>query len=314
MHPQASQSTSTAGSGQGSGVQNAQYNPDARASYGPVYSQTTPVPDRDMNGQAMPQILSSMNFQNRRSKFGPKNTAPVTMNVNSDWASANRASYGSPVVVFPQPTVFNGVPQVSSFLPGSVPTQTDHQMGQFSYLPTNIYPNMNSMVPGPYQSWPCVVNYDASNNKQSAWNTSDSQRVSSVENTGPVPFYPTPFVPNMDGTTVPNYSYGGMFPPVGSITLPYQMMRTTNGYILQDLEALTQQEPAIPRAVPAMWTNSADFSLAKCLENREGILNVYIRGFLPETTDSLLFEYAKRFGAIERYKAIVDLDTGLCKG
>ncbi|GAB1208541.1 hypothetical protein APSETT445_007292 [Aspergillus pseudonomiae] len=99
-----------------------------------------------------------------------------------------------------------------------------------------------------------------------------------------------------------------------SLNLPFQMMKTPNGYILQDLESLTQQDPPIPRAVPAMWTNPSDLTLAKCLENREGITNVYIRGFLPETTDEMLYAYASRFGKIDRCKAIVDLDTGLCKG
>ncbi|KAB8223318.1 hypothetical protein BDV33DRAFT_188962 [Aspergillus novoparasiticus] len=99
-----------------------------------------------------------------------------------------------------------------------------------------------------------------------------------------------------------------------SLGLPFQMMKTPNGYILQDLESLTQQDPPIPRAVPAMWTNPSDLTLAKCLENREGITNVYIRGFLPETTDEMLYAYASRFGKIDRCKAIVDLDTGLCKG
>ncbi|KAB8078705.1 hypothetical protein BDV29DRAFT_187819 [Aspergillus leporis] len=99
-----------------------------------------------------------------------------------------------------------------------------------------------------------------------------------------------------------------------NFNVPFQMMKSPNGYILQDLESLTQQDPAIPRAVPAMWTNPSEMTLAKCLENREGITNVYIRGFLPETTDETLYAYASRFGKIDRCKAIVDLDTGLCKG
>ncbi|KAB8232442.1 hypothetical protein BDV23DRAFT_191795 [Aspergillus alliaceus] len=99
-----------------------------------------------------------------------------------------------------------------------------------------------------------------------------------------------------------------------SFNVPFQMMKTPNGYILQDLESLTQQDPPIPRAVPAMWTNPSELTLAKCLENREGITNVYIRGFLPETSDEILYAYASRFGKIDRCKAIVDLDTGLCKG
>jgi hypothetical protein len=96
--------------------------------------------------------------------------------------------------------------------------------------------------------------------------------------------------------------------------LPYQMMKTSTGYMMQDLEALTQQLPPIPRAIPAMWTSPSDLTLAKCLENREGITNVYIRGFLPETTDEILFSYAARFGQIDRCKAIVDLENGRCKG
>ena len=84
--------------------------------------------------------------------------------------------------------------------------------------------------------------------------------------------------------------------------------------MVQDLEALTQQHPPIPRAVPSMWTSSSELTLAKCLENREGITNVYIRGFLPETTDEILYSYATRFGQIDRCKAIIDLETGRCKG
>ncbi|KAI5295834.1 hypothetical protein KEM52_000066 [Ascosphaera acerosa] len=91
-------------------------------------------------------------------------------------------------------------------------------------------------------------------------------------------------------------------------------MKSPEGYIIQDLDALLKQEPAIPRAVPAMWTNPNELTLAKCLENREGITNVYIRGFPPETTDEVLHAYAARFGKIERCKAIADLDTGKCKG
>ncbi|KAJ5584848.1 uncharacterized protein N7459_004648 [Penicillium hispanicum] len=313
MHQQASQSTSTASSGQGSSAQAAQYNHDPRTPYGPVYSQATPISGRDVNGQAMPQVFSGMNLQNHRSKFGPKGSAPVTMNSNLDWSGANRTSYNSPFILVPNSTLFSGVQPVSSFVPGSVPTQAD-QMGQFPYLSTGIYPSLNSMVPGTYSSWPYLVNYDVQDNKQSTWNPSDGQKGPLAENTGPIQYYPTTFIPSMDGTTLPGYSYGAMFPPLGSLSLPLQMMKTTNGYVFQDLEALTQQDPAIPRAVPAMWTNPSELTLAKCLENREGITNVYIRGFLPETTDELLHEYASRFGKIERCKAIVDLDTGLCKG
>lgn len=136
----------------------------------------------------------------------------------------------------------------------------------------------------------------------------------------PCPVVPTPpsdyfHNPNagLEGPGLSNFGFNGLPQPSGTC-LPLQMMKTPTGYILQDLESLTQQDPPIPRAVPAMWTNPSDLTLAKCLENREGITNVYIRGFLPETTDDMLHAYASRFGKIDRCKAIVDLDTGLCKG
>lgn len=122
-----------------------------------------------------------------------------------------------------------------------------------------------------------------------------------------------PYTPMVDRSAMASY------PMMSNINvqqpcLQYQMMKTPTGYIIQDMEILTQQEPPIPRAIPAMWTNQSDLTLAKCLENREGITNVYIRGFPPETTDDMLHAYASRFGEIDRCKAILDLETGSCKG
>ncbi|KAJ5488491.1 hypothetical protein N7539_003381 [Penicillium diatomitis] len=95
---------------------------------------------------------------------------------------------------------------------------------------------------------------------------------------------------------------------------PVQLMLTPNGYTPRNLEVLTSEAPAIPRAVPTVWHTQTEPTLPKCLENREGIKNVYIRGFHPDTTDQMIYDYAKRFGVIERCKAIVDLETGTCKG
>lgn len=257
-----------------------------------------------------------MNLQNHQSKFAQKGTAPVAMNTNLDWSTPNRAPYGSPIILVPNSPLFNGLPQVTSFVPGSVPAQTE-QVGPYPYLSTGVYPNLNTMVPGTYSSWPYLVNYDlqdVSNSKQNAWNSPDGQKCSQTENAGSFQYYSTPYISSLDGTSTPGYIYGNVLSQLGSLSLPYQMMKTTNGYVVQDLEALTQQEPAIPRAVPAMWTNPSELTLSKCLENREGITNVYIRGFLPETTDEMLHAYAARFGKIERCKAIVDLDSSLCKG
>lgn len=317
MHPQGSQHTSSSGSGscQTSSSQSAQYPQEPRTPYGPRYHQSTNPSSIDSSGAGLTNLFRGLNLQNSRPKFnGSKGTAPVQMNTNMDWSNTNRA-YNSPFILVPNSTVFNGVPTVSSFVPNGVSGQTD-QMGQFSYLPTGVYPNVNPVMAGGYSSWPYMMNYDmqdGTTNKQ-AW-VSEGQKGVQGENNGQINYYPSALVSGMDGSSMSGYSYGGMVPSqLGSLSLPLQMMKTPNGYVVQDLEALTQQDPAIPRAVPAMWTNPSELTLAKCLENREGITNVYIRGFLPETTDEMLHAYAARFGKIERCKAIVDLDTSLCKG
>ncbi|KAJ5783203.1 Nucleotide-binding alpha-beta plait [Penicillium paradoxum] len=312
MHPQGSQHTSSSGSGQTSSTQSGQYHQnEPRTPYGHRYHQSTNVNSRDNSVGGLTNLFRGLNLHNSRPKS--KTNSAVQINTNMDWSNANRA-YNSPFILVPNSTVFNGVPAVSSFVPNAVHGQAD-QMGQFSYLPTGVYSNVNPVVPGGYPSWPYMMNYDMHDNKQGPWSLSEAQKGAQGENTGQVQYYPSNLIPGMDGSAMSSYSYGGMVPSqLGSLSLPLQMMKTQNGYVVQDLEALTQQEPAIPRAVPAMWTNPSELTLAKCLENREGITNVYIRGFLPETTDDMLHSYAARFGKIERCKAIVDLDTSLCKG
>lgn len=83
-----------------------------------------------------------------------------------------------------------------------------------------------------------------------------------------------------------------------------------------ELQALNEQDPPIPAAVPAVFTTPEQRkSLDQCLENRiEGNKNVYIRGLHPTTDDELLSSYASRFGEVEQSKAIIDTATGACKG
>ncbi|KAF2459224.1 hypothetical protein BDY21DRAFT_283043 [Lineolata rhizophorae] len=78
------------------------------------------------------------------------------------------------------------------------------------------------------------------------------------------------------------------------------------------IQMLVAQDPAIPRAIPA--PNSPIKPLDRCLENRTGETNVYIRGLAPETTDDMLFSYGIRFGDIKSSKSIIDLKTNQCKG
>jgi hypothetical protein len=83
-----------------------------------------------------------------------------------------------------------------------------------------------------------------------------------------------------------------------------------------DIDALLQQPPAIPHAVPAVFTPRENMrTLEQSLSNPIfGNRNVYIRGLHPNTDDLTLAAYAARFGQVETSKAIIDTSTGACKG
>lgn len=296
-----------------------------------------PSENRAPNIAGYPQALSVnghiggphlQNQQRLGAKFGTpiKGTVPLAMSPFD--LSGARTLYNGQLVylsngTLPNGALFNGVPPASSFYPATMPGQD--QLGQLPYLSTGMYPNVSpncSILPGtiPGYTVPYLMNnevQDPAGQKRTSCGSHDESK--SVTQPSPdtgtqQEYYPnSTTAPSMDGSSLPSYQYN-MAQLLGPPCLPLQMMKTSNGYVLQDLEALTQQEPAIPRAVPAMWTNPSEMTLAKCLENREGITNVYIRGFLPETTDEMLYTYASRFGKIDRCKAIVDLDSGHCKG
>ncbi|KAF5688367.1 sporulation-specific 5 [Fusarium circinatum] len=82
------------------------------------------------------------------------------------------------------------------------------------------------------------------------------------------------------------------------------------------LDEILAKEPAIPTAVPAVFTPAGQMkSLEQSLENRiPGNRNVYIRGLYPTTDDHTLYQFTSRFGEVETSKAIIDTATGACKG
>lgn len=250
-----------------------------------------------MRDAGMRQMFTNMQQQHYHPNFSQTPgtpTTPVAMG-SMDWSSSSRTSYASPFIILPNTGSVGGIHSASPFVASPMNGQSD--VAQYhQYLSPTVYP---SVIPSSYPAWQYVSHYDVQDRQNQSVDGS------------PMQYYPATWVPSVDGNTVANYSYVTGY---AHAPLPWQMMKTTAGYVLQDMEAVTQQEPAIPHAVPAMWTNPSDLTIAKCLENREGITNVYIRGFLPETTDELLKAYAARFGQIERCKAIIDLDTGLCKG
>lgn len=243
---------------------------------------------------------------------------------NVDMNSLPRtAAYGNnPLMVLPSGQT---IPLQSFYGPGA--TSAADQPSQLQYLPTGMFPNFISntnMMAGsmPAYGWPYglqneVPGLDA--NRRGSWSSNDEN--------GPT----TPgmainahqdYYANAAGLDrAPMLSFPYATPSPSSIIQPYvvgpmQPMKCPDNknYESVNLDILTQQPPAIPRAVPALWTNQEDLSLAKCLQNPEGITNIYIRGFLPEVTDQDVHDYASRFGEIESCKAIVDMDTGKCKG
>ncbi|KAH1494283.1 hypothetical protein LV164_001442 [Aspergillus fumigatus] len=322
MQSQSQQHSASADSGQAPQAQSGQFARDSRAPFAAGYQQNghPSQPEGYHDGSA--PLQADQNFQNQHScsKYSTiKGSMPFTMSPNFALSGANRAPYNGQFVLLPSGPMLNGIPPISSFNPTSVLGPT--QLGHLPYLPA-MYPSASPNFPmGPATmqgySFPFVADNNLQNlagQKWNGWVASENQKVTG-QSTSETPgnqceFYPGPAVSTIDGPSIPLLNYNGPPQPC----LPYQVMKTPNGYMLQDLESITQQEPPIPRAVPAMWTNPSEVTLAKCLENREGITNVYIRGFLPQTTDEMLHSYADRFGKIDRCKAIVDLDTGLCKG
>ncbi|KAH8433432.1 putative RNA binding protein MSSP-2 [Aspergillus melleus] len=323
MNPQAQQNTASDSSQAPSG-QSGQYSHEGgHASFVNGFPQMSS--GSESVGPALTPLYGPLSFPGQRpgGKFNPaKNHIPVAMPPGMDMSGAQRAGYNSPLVLMPNAPMFNGMGPVPPFT--SSPVAGPEQLGHIPYMPTTMYPNMNPsypMVPAAMQGYPfpyimnCDIQ-DVAGPKRAQWPGSEENKMtatSSVENSNQSEYYTGSTNPSSENPALQGFSFNQP-PQMAAACVPYQMMKSSTGYILQDLECLTQQEPAIPRAVPAMWTNASELTLAKCLENREGITNVYIRGFLPETTDEVLHAYASRFGKIDRCKAIVDLDTSLCKG
>ncbi|KAJ5718492.1 hypothetical protein N7488_004138 [Penicillium malachiteum] len=295
MHPQGDQNTSSTSSGQN--TQTGHYHHDRRPRQASMFSPTGNVYS-DGTGANRPPLFTNVAYHPR--------LLPKALG-SADWFAWNNGTSTQYWMIPNNPTVLAGAQQASTFVPPTLSGQAD-QLGQYPYLSTGFYPTVNPMVPARYQYpyWPYV-------DTQSVWNPVDIQQ--GLDAGAQLPYYSTTVPVPAIHSSIPVPGNGGSgAQSYNPLPFSWQIMKTANGYMVQDLEFLTSQDPAIPKAVPAMWTTPGDMTLAKCLENREGITNIYIRGFLPETTDELLHSYASRFGTIERCKAIVDLDTGLCKG
>lgn len=112
----------------------------------------------------------------------------------------------------------------------------------------------------------------------------------------------------------------GSTPSPQNLALPHVQQAKAMPYktipVDVDIDAVLAQNPAIPRAVPAVFTPRESMrTLDQSLSNPIfGNRNVYIRGLHPNTDDETLAAYAARFGKVETSKAIIDTSTGACKG
>lgn len=246
---------------------------------------------------------------------------------NLDIHNLSRGQYAAQqLYAFPNGTLYPGTTQASysQQTPGVDPN------AGVQYLPATMIPGFvgNTSVGNgslAAYAWPSYLHADNPGldpNRRSSW--------SSVEDNGP----PTPAGVGLAGQhdiwtqmgAVDKSTLMGLpsyYTPLASFPNVYQpgamqFFRNpeTNEYESRNFDEWTAQPPAIPRAVPALWTNNDNMTLAKCLQNTEGITNVYIRGFLPETNDDMLRGYAGRFGEIDSCKAIIDMDANppKCKG
>ncbi|KIW64028.1 hypothetical protein PV04_08989 [Phialophora macrospora] len=239
-----------------------------------------------------------------------KATLPSSGSVDNDMAAINRQGYNSPLMVLPSGQT---VPLTNYYAQNQ--SSAGDATSQIPYVPTGMFPNFignNSMAPStlpgygwPYGVTPNLAGFDPA--RRSSWSSEENAannqaaalQVQSDYYSIPVPYMTT-------GAPASQHYIAGPIQPM--------KCQDNKSYEMVNLDELVNRDPPIPRAVPALWTNQEELSLAKCLQNPEGITNVYIRGFMPETTDEDLHRWASRFGEIESCKAIIEQDTGKCKG
>lgn len=223
-------------------------------------------------------------------------------------ANDNRQGYTSPLMVLPSGQTLplnNYYNQQNGSEVGQIPYMAAGMFPGFmgsSGLPTPTFPSYN----WPYGLAPGVSTMDTG--RRTSWSSNDENGLpmsQPLANPAAQDWYPSTGYLPVSAQQTGHYIAGPIQPMKCSDNKSYEMV---------NMDELVSRDPPIPRAVPALWTNQEELSLAKCLQNPEGITNVYIRGFMPDTTDDDLEQWSSRFGEIESCKAIIEQDTGKCKG
>ncbi|OAL40348.1 hypothetical protein AYO20_00084 [Fonsecaea nubica] len=263
------------------------------------------------NASGYPQYNGAMNMTNSNPLSNMQNlkaTLPPSASVETEMNAVNRPGYNSPLMMLPSG---QAVPLPNFY--GQNQTSTA-DASQLPYVPTGMFPSFigntsmaTSALPGygwPYNLASNVAGFDPG--RRGSW-SSNEENASNNQNValqGQSDYYNS--MAYLSTTPASQHYVAGPIQPM--------KCQDNKSYEMVNLDELVNRDPQIPRAVPAMWTNQEELSLAKCLQNPEGITNVYIRGFMPDTTDEDLERWASRFGEIESCKAIIEQDTGKCKG
>ncbi|KAF2396499.1 hypothetical protein EJ06DRAFT_483036 [Trichodelitschia bisporula] len=276
----------------------------------------------DNSVAALAQGFGGMNLQT--APYGPPPRA------NSHFAAPSQ-EYGNVAMGAHQPMMMHGQPHV--IYGGHVmtgPAGNPPPNGMFApvahYVPQPAFPGYaphvqqdNGQHGQPGQNWTPRVPSDGSQGLPTLVTPRRDSVSSNEEHLPPTPY--AAYGGYHNGVAVMDRSPSGVFshsgtPSPSQFMAPYAVSQNgkspVTSHVTLKLQLLVQQDPAIPRAIPA--PSSPMKPLDRCLENKNGETNVYIRGLLPETTDEMLHSWGIRFGDIQSSKSIIDLKTNLCKG
>jgi hypothetical protein len=268
-------------------------------------------------GDAMANMahgFGAMTLQNSYNSFGKRSNSQVT-------ASSNEyANHGLPVG---QPQVYGNYGAANPMMysgthiaPGVGHSGNYHHLTHYTnngHYPTSYGSQTVSESHGS-QSWASRIPSDGSTLPSLI--TPRRGSFSSLEE--PVPGTPMHYPGYSNGVAIVDRSPSASFTPNNTTpsSAHYLAPQYNKPYaappIPLKLQVLLKQDPPIPQAIPA--PNSPIKPLDRCLENKMGETNVYIRGLLPETTDAMLQEWGSRFGDIASSKSIIDHKNTLCKG
>jgi hypothetical protein len=264
--------------------------------------------------------FGALNIQNNSYATGNRGNSLVAA-ASSDYSNAVQISQGPGLYLPPGQQMVYG----THLVPGSGSSSSGN----------SVYPHIAPYIQQPTYDPKFIQQYSNENNPTSSWGSRVPSDASHA-----VPTLITPRRGSMSSNeehfpATPYHTYGAYPGPIAIMDRSPSAVCTNNttpspssyvpGYgamavnkpyqppaISMSLQMLLQREPAIPRAIPA--PSSPVKPLDRCLENKNGETNVYIRGLLPETTDEMLHSWGSRFGDIASSKSIIDHKTNLCKG